>query len=103
MPHLEILGSPIGDTIFCANVVSQKCANASQSLSQIEEVGSVDPQVALLLLRMCGAFCKMVHLARSTPPSLVAEGFRYFETTFVIALLHAQEWTPVMMLGSRLK
>ena len=79
MPHLEILGSPIGDTIFCANVVSQKCAQASQLLSQIEEVGSVDPQVALLLLRMCGAFCKMVHLARSTPPSLVAEGFRYFD------------------------
>eukprot|EP00731_Ephydatia_muelleri_P010164 Em0005g750a len=45
MPHLEILGSPIGDTIFCANVVSQKCAQASQLLSQIEEVGSVDPQV----------------------------------------------------------
>ena len=79
MPHLEILGSPIGDTIFCANVVSQKCAQASQLLSQIEEVGSVDPQVALLLLRMCGAFSKMVHLARSTPPSLVAEGFRYFD------------------------
>ena len=79
MPHLEILGSPSGDTIFCANVVSQKCAQASQLLSQIEEVGSVDPQVALLLLRMCGAFCKMVHLARSTPPSLVAEGFRYFD------------------------
>ena len=46
----------IEDTIFCANVVSQKCAQASQLLSQIEEVGSVDPQVALLLLRMCGAF-----------------------------------------------
>eukprot|EP00731_Ephydatia_muelleri_P036196 Em0214g2a len=28
---------------------------------------------------MCGAFCKMVHLARSTPSSLVAEGFRYFD------------------------
>ena len=59
--------------------VSQKCAQASQLLSQIEKVGSVDPQVALLLLRMCGAFCKMVHLERSTPPSLVAEGFRYFD------------------------
>ena len=59
--------------------MSQKCAQASQLLSQLEEVGSVDPQVALLLLRTCGAFCKMVHLARSTPPSLVAEGFKYFE------------------------
>ena len=33
MPHLEILGSPIGDTIFCANVVSQKCAQASIAFS----------------------------------------------------------------------
>ena len=79
VPHLEMLGSPIGDTIFCANFVSQKCAQASQLLSQLEEVGSVDPQVALLLLRTCGAFCKMVHLARSTPPTLVAEGFKYFD------------------------
>ncbi|KAL5509541.1 hypothetical protein EMCRGX_G004932 [Ephydatia muelleri] len=60
-------------------VVAGPKQSASQLLSQIEEVGSVDPQVALLLLRMCGAFCKMVHLARSTPPSLVAEGFRYFD------------------------
>eukprot|EP00731_Ephydatia_muelleri_P017009 Em0010g107a len=43
VPHLEILGSPIGDTIFCANFASQKCAQASQLLSQLEEVGSVDP------------------------------------------------------------
>eukprot|EP00731_Ephydatia_muelleri_P033192 Em0026g12a len=60
-------------------VVSQKCAIASKLLSQLEEVGSVDPQVALLLLRQCGSFCKLVHLARSTPPSLIAEGLEYFD------------------------
>ena len=76
--HLEILGAPIGDAIFCAKIVSQKCAIASKLLSQLEEVGSVDPQVALLLLRQCGGFCKLVHLARSTPPSLIAEGLEYF-------------------------
>ena len=50
VPHLEMLGSPIGDAIFCANFLSQKCMNASKLLSQL-----VDLQVALLLLRMCGA------------------------------------------------
>ena len=60
VPHLEILGAPIGDAFFCAKVVSQKCAIASKLLSQLEEVGSVDPQVALLLLRQCGGFCKLV-------------------------------------------
>ncbi|KAL5510402.1 hypothetical protein EMCRGX_G005940 [Ephydatia muelleri] len=79
VPHLEILGDPIGDAFFCAKVVSQKCAIASKLLSQLEEVGSVDPQVALLLLRQCGSFCKLVHLARSTPPSLIAEGLEYFD------------------------
>ena len=79
VPHLEILGAPIGDAIFCAKIVSQKCATASKLLSQLEEVGSVDPQVALLLLRQCGGFCKLVHLARSTPPSLIAEGLEYFD------------------------
>ena len=78
VPHLEILRAPIGDAIFCAKIVSQKCATASKLLSQLEEVGSVDPQVALLLLRQCGGLCKLVHLARSTPPSLIAEGLEYY-------------------------
>ena len=43
VPHLEILGAPIGDAFFGAKVVSQKCAIASKLLSQLEEVGSVDP------------------------------------------------------------
>ena len=79
VPHLEILGAPIGDAFFCAKVVSQKCAIASKLLSQLEDVGSMDPQVALLLLRQCGGFCKLVHLAKSTPPSLIIEGLEYFD------------------------
>ena len=79
VPHLEILGAPIGDAFFCAKVVSQKCAITSKLLSQLEDVGSMDPQVALLLLRQCGGFCKLVHLAKSTPPSLIIEGLEYFD------------------------
>ena len=45
----------------------------------LEDVGSVDPQVALLLLRQCGSFYKMVHLARSTPPSLMADALQMFD------------------------
>ncbi|KAL5488770.1 hypothetical protein EMCRGX_G017763 [Ephydatia muelleri] len=54
VPNLEILGAPI-------------------------EVGAEDPQVAFLLLRQCAAFCKLVHLARSTPPSYVADGLALFD------------------------
>ena len=42
-------------------------------------MGSSDPQVALLLLRLCGSFCCGVHLARSTPPSLIYEGLALFD------------------------
>ena len=42
VPHFEILRAPIGDAIFCATFVFQKCAMASKLLSQLE-VGSVDP------------------------------------------------------------
>ena len=37
-----------------------------------------DPQVALLLLRQCAGYCKSVHLARSTPPSLISDGLALF-------------------------
>ncbi|KAL5499483.1 hypothetical protein EMCRGX_G010909 [Ephydatia muelleri] len=79
VPNLVILGAPIGDLIFCAKFVAQKRADAAVLLSQLAEVGAEDPQVAFLLLRQCAAFCKLVHLARSAPPSHIAEGFALFD------------------------
>ena len=59
--------------------MAQICASALNLLNQLSEVGSADPQVALLLLRQCGGFCKLVHLSRSTPPSLVADALRLYD------------------------
>ena len=78
-PNFEILGAPIGDVIFCAQFLAQKRAKAVKLLSQLSGVGSLYPQIALLLLRQCASFCKLVHLARSTPPSLVSEGLALFD------------------------
>eukprot|EP00731_Ephydatia_muelleri_P016405 Em0009g829a len=78
-PNVEILGAPIGDVIFCAKFLAQKRAKAVRLLSQVAEVGSIDPQIALLLLRQCASFCKLVHVARSTPPSLVSEGLAFYD------------------------
>ena len=36
-------------------------------------MGTLDPQVALLLLRQCAGYCKLVHLACSTSPSLISD------------------------------
>ena len=42
-------------------------------------MGSLDPQIALILLCHCATFCKLVHLALSTPPALVSEGLALFD------------------------
>ncbi|KAL5479267.1 hypothetical protein EMCRGX_G022766 [Ephydatia muelleri] len=72
VPYFEILGAPIGDLVFCANFVAQKQSEASKLLQQLEAVGSIGPQVALLLLRQ---YCRLVHLSRNTPTPLVKEAF----------------------------
>ena len=48
-------------------------------LSRLVDVGASDPQVALTLLRLCGSYCKLIHLARATPPSLVSEALELFD------------------------
>ena len=50
---MEILGIPIGDQDFCSFFTSKQHCKAKVLLSQLEEVGIVDPpQVALILLHL---------------------------------------------------
>ena len=78
-PNIEILGIPIGDKDFCTTFISHKHGLAKQLMLQIEEVGALDPQVALMLLRTCSGFCKLSHLARATPPSLSVKALELFD------------------------
>ena len=78
-PNIVILGVPIGDLEFCSNYISNKCASAKLLLHKLEEVGAQDAQVALVLLRLCGSFCKLAHLARATPPSLSIKALELFD------------------------
>ena len=77
--NFEICGAPIGDPISCAKSIAEKRANASKFLALLKEVGSVDSHVALLVLRQCGGFCRIVHIARCTPPSVALEGLHLFD------------------------
>ena len=43
------------------------------------EVAEADLHVAVSLLRICGSYCKLVHLARTTPPSLSCESLKFFD------------------------
>jgi hypothetical protein len=65
--NVELLGAPIGDAKFCKSYIERKQKEATVLLSMLPKIGN--PQVALLLLRKCASFCKIAHLARSTPPS----------------------------------
>ena len=78
-PNIEILGIPIGDKDFCSAFISRKRSEARPLLERLEEVGAVDPHVALTLLRMCGGFCRLAHLARATPPSLAMTSLQLFD------------------------
>ena len=78
-PNFEVLGAPIRDPIFCAKFLAQRHAKAAKLLSHLVTVGSLDPQVALLLLRQCAGYCKLVHLACSTPPSFISDGLALFD------------------------
>ena len=42
-------------------------------------MAGVDLQVAFTLLRMCGGFCKLVHLTRVPPPSLASDALVSFD------------------------
>ena len=80
VPHLEILGAPIGDFLFCSKFIASRRKIASKLLSKLEEVASIDPQVALILVHLCGGFCKMVHVARTTPPHLAFSSLESFDS-----------------------
>ena len=78
-PHLDIHDAPIGYYLHCANFISANRNEAVKLLSKIKDIGAIDLQVAFNILSMCGAFCKLVHLARSTPPSLVFDPLTGFD------------------------
>ena len=79
LPNLDILGGPIGDYLYCSKFIADKCAESKKVLSGLSEVAEVDLHVAVTLLRMCGSFCRMVHIARVTPPSLVSDALEVFD------------------------
>ena len=65
---------------FARKVIASGHKIASKLLSKLEEVTCINPQVALILLRLSGGFCKMVHVARTTPPHLASGSLESFDS-----------------------
>ena len=64
---------------FDAYMILQKHADAKCLLMQLEDIGVFNPKVALILLRLCGSFCKLVHLARAIPTFLSSKALMLFD------------------------
>eukprot|EP00731_Ephydatia_muelleri_P012239 Em0006g1133a len=79
LPNLEILGAPIGDIVHCSRFFAEKHNLFKVLLRAISDVVTVDLHVAISLLHMCGGYCKLVHLARTTPTNLCEDSLKFFD------------------------
>ena len=58
-PNLVILGAPIGDNEFCSSFVFPRASEMLQVCGPSWKFGLIDPQDALILLCLCGAFASL--------------------------------------------
>ena len=76
--ELTLLGGAIGGPLFCdQHAAQERVAKAAEVMQAISELA--DTQTALLLLRRCASFCKVVFAAHVTPPALHARAMQDFD------------------------
>ena len=66
--NFKLLGAPFGSASFCTEHTRKRARKAEALLTEISQLS--DTQSALLLLRQCSSFCKLVYSIRSVPPGL---------------------------------
>eukprot|EP00973_Karenia_brevis_P020809 2859663-Karenia_brevis.AAC.1 len=76
--NFELLGGPIGRAEFCNEHTQERVDKATKLLKELGEVP--DPMVALLLLRNCASFCKLVYSARLVPHTYLSSALTSFDT-----------------------
>ena len=86
---------------FAKQFFSSKHQAALTLLSTINDLGSVDPTVALVLLCLCSSFCKLAHIARATPPHLILGSMEKFDADVHHSLLIILVLMSLTQLGGR--
>ena len=76
--NFELLGCPIGDDAFCRVHTTKRVAKACNLLKALGEVP--DPAVALILLRHCASFGKLVFSTRLVPHTCHASALHEFDS-----------------------
>ena len=69
----------MGDYIHCSRVIAELCTQAKPLLQCLQEMAGIDLQVAVTRFRVAGSYCRMVHLARATPPNLASDALKQFD------------------------
>ena len=83
----ELLGSPIGDEVFCAKFISKFTAKAvTHTLGPLSSLD--DPQVVHMLIRLCASYCRVVHLLRAVPTLHAGQAIAKFDSAVHKALQH---------------
>ena len=75
-PILSFLGHQL-DKSFCEDFTSSAIRASNILHQQLQKLE--DPQIALTLLRQCAAFCKLTHIAHTTPPNLIQSTLATFD------------------------
>ena len=82
--NFELLGAPIGDEVHCTefivNYTKKRVQHIMGALMLIQ-----DPQVVHFLLRLCCAFCRVVHLTRTVPFHFAVSAWEFFDDAVVNA------------------
>ena len=75
---------------------------AMKLLLKLVEVACIDPQIAKILLQICGGYCKLVHLATSTPPNLASDPLLYPVPVSYLTWQQAQLSSALLILDATL-
>ena len=96
--NFELLGGPIGTAEYCNTHTQERVDKAAKVLDALGELP--DPQVALLLLRHCASFGKLVYSTRVVPHRAHQRALQNFDTavqasleSFLGCTFDADEWT----------
>ncbi len=96
--NFELLGGPIGDSAYCNSHTQKRVDKAAAVLQALGELP--DPQVALLLLRHCASFGKLVFSLRVVPHRAHQAALHNFDAavhacleSFLCTSLDESEWS----------
>ena len=90
--NIKILGAAVGDEELHRALVKKRRSKAQAILKKLGQLGHVQP--ALLILRSCASFAKLVHNCRTSPPRYIHEELAAFDSDVKDAFVQFTQLVP---------